>query len=1014
MRFNSICQDDGDCAGGARALHLKFKGWVRAIIAMLSIGGISCLLGCHGSGPSVQQDLAPSSIANQPQQLADTPSVQPMTFDLQAVDINDPARPAAIDGPLELAAARNEWTSFALRVNNFPKADAKSVLLLRIQPLRLGSNTPIGPEDVSVYQVLSMPVNTDKAGYVRHTGLATGAKQLPRALLPVPMDGTAINVSGLRDSERPFDPMSHPSQGKAPIFLWIDIHVPMAAKPGNYSATCDLMASGRSLPISQVQTSLRVLDFVVPDQRHLLMVSQIDWKSLQRLYSDRFEAITPRLMSRKDQTYAPPIHALDQLITLAQSNRAEVVFPRLQPTVKWPSGELPQVDWSDFDSVVAPWLNGDAFPDKTALGYWPVPWVDYLNNYDPKSQQDYWSNAAVHFNRQDWLARSAVFLEGSSRDAVSASESLGISLLATRILQAHPLLRVALPLEDTQLQFASSDHPDLLDPSTTDRIISSSTGLVFAAPTQSIEHQPSQHWLRTETPGLVPYAGAGGDERDVRLWAWLAFLKHADAILWSDALPRQDQPTQEADPNEMVWFYPGHWFGVNEPIPSIQLKWLRRAQQDYEYLHLAAQRGMPANALMLARLMTKQVQIQPGQVPDPVYALLTGTVEQKTWDQAQSLLARTILLRQPGQPPDDTGAKSREIALNLDTIRWQQPKERPYILPRTAQWLWDKSVPPDGGKWAAVQLGIDIYNAGDNRPDQNRLQWSSAGEGWEYRPQPDVIGSLQTYWVKRFLLDARLDLDHITPDARKPMEISFVDGYTRNEYRMQAMLPAAISQRREGGLTMDGKLNDWTDEDLIHNGKLTKMLDRPSIQQWRIEPASTSSKVYSGWSDDNFYVAFNLAGLSKSEQPHRNFVDFQFRRAWDEDLCEVMIQPIYDDNTLGPITYLACKPNGVCMVRRRVDGAATSPWREIDGTAVRYAADPQHENWTGEMWIPWDLILDGNQAHPRPQLMRFNFIQHMASNGESDSWAGPIDFDQDDSFMGLLYLRDLNTPGMKQ
>jgi hypothetical protein len=1001
----------------------------RSCVAFALICAIELIVGCqsphtqpvaHSPQPAevAQAQFSPPSEFDQPRQFAQAPLAN--ALNLQAVDINDPVRPSPLDGPLELAAARNEWTSFALQISNLPKPDGKTAIILRLQPLCFAAtNQTIGPANISVYQILPMPVNTDKAGYVRQTGLATGAKQLPRALVPVPMDGTAVNISALRDPAHPFDPSSRPGPLSDPLLLWIDIHIPKEAKSGIYSATADLMATGRALPISQVQQSLQVFDFVVPDERHLQMVSQIDWTSLQRLYPDQFEAITPRLMNRKDSTYAAPIHILDQLISLARQNRTELVVPRLQPTVKWPSGQTPQVDWSDFDSVVTPWLSGAAFADKSPLGYWPLPWIDYLSNFDAKSQQDYWSNAAGHFNRQEWLSHSGVFIDQPTAGRATEAQSVELSQLAQRVLAAHPLLRVTVPLEDDQLQFATAQNaaqnPNLLDPAATDRIMSAATGLVFAAPTQPVLHEPSQHWLRTDLPGLVPYVGAGGDERDVRLWAWLAYLKRAQMIYWSNALPRQNQPAQEADPNEMVWFYPGQWFGLDQPVPSIQLKWLRRAQQDFEYLNLAAQRGMPANALMLARLMTKQVQIQPGQIPDPEYALLTGTVEQKTWDQAQSLLARTILLRQPGQKPDDPSVKSREITLNLDTIRWQQPKERPFILPRTAQWLWDKSAAPDGDKWAVVQLGVDIYNAGDNRPDQNRLQWTSAGEGWEFRPQPVVVGALQTYWVQRLALDARLDLDHISAQTRgKPLEITFVDGYTRNEYRMAAILPAAVSQRREGGLAIDGKVNDWAPEDLIHEGKLTRMLDRPTIQQWRVEPATQSSQIFTGWSDENFYVAFRLSGWSKEEQPHRNFVDFEFRRAWGEDLCEVMVQPIYDDNTLGPITYLAAKPNGVCMVRRRIDVNGTlSPWREIDGTSVRYAADPQKENWTGEIAIPWDLLIDNRLTHARPQLLRFNFIQHMESNGETDSWAGPMDFDQDDSYMGLLYLKDLTAPGMK-
>jgi hypothetical protein len=45
-------------------------------------------------------------------------------------------------------------------------------------------------------------------------------------------------------------------------------------------------------------------------------------------------------------------------------------------------------------------------------------------------------------------------------------------------------------------------------------------------------------------------------------------------------------------------------------------------------------------------------------------------------------------------------------------------------------------------------------------------------------------------------------------------------------------------------------------------------------------------------------------------------------------------------------------------------------------------------------------------------LLRFNFAQHVHTTGQSATWAGPVDFGRDDSFMGLLYLREPNNPGM--
>jgi len=928
---------------------------------------------------------------------------------LVAINFSNPADPIPAEAPIQIAGAKNEWTSFVVQLRNLPAPSEIANWTVRIQP---PPGIPLS--DFSVYQILSMPVDTNRAGYVRHTGLPIGAARLPRALLPLTGKNGAIALAALRDPAHPFDPGSRAGGLSAqPVLLWIDLHIPAQIPAGDYSGAYNLQSE--SHPISQIPISLHIYDFAIPVDPHLTMLSRIDWQSLEQLYPDQFEAITPRLMNRSDSIYTPAIQTLDQLVDLARQNRVEAVVPRLQPTVKWPAGQAPQVDWSDFDSVVSPWLNGDGFTDQHPLAFWPLPKIDFLNNFDDRDRQAYWAEAATHFNSNDWLARSSAFIDAHADAFADDAQASRLSAVAQLILDAHPLIRVTVPLQDDQLRFADAQNNSLLDPHNCDRLMSAATGIVFAAPKLSWSPDviSPDHWLRTDVPGLLPYVGAGGDQRDVRLWAWLAFLKHASLILWNNPLPQHDDPNRLADPGEMVWFYPGRWFGVDQPVPSIQLKWLRRAEQDYEYLYLAQQRGMSTNAFMLARLMIKPVQIQPDQPPDPEYSLLTGTVDQGTWDEAQSLLARTILIGVPGTNPDDPDYRSKLVALNLDTIRWQQPKERPYIMPRVAQWLWETPEQQGADERVFVRLGVDIYNAGDNRPTDNLLQWDSASPGWEFQPQPFVIGSLQTYWVQRFSLEARVDLENLSPDSYQPVELSFVDGYTRDEYRSQAVLPIAVSDRREGRLTIDGNLDDWDPSYEIHSGQLTKMLDRPAVQARKIEPAQTSSTLFSGWGEDNFYLAFHVQGCAAGQPLHRNFIESQFRRAWGEDVCEFLIQPIYDDNTTGPVTYVACKPNGVCVVSqtRDVGGQKSDSGPQTD-TAVRYAANPQNGTWDGELAIPWSTLIGPDRA--RPRLLRFNFIQHRSTTGESDSWAGPIDFDRDDQLMGLLYLRDTAPPGMPQ
>jgi hypothetical protein len=301
---------------------------------------------------------------------------------LSVVSLNDPVQAVVIEEGASLQGARNEWVSFTLQASGISASDRR-VTMLRFTKLQHPDGHAIGAERFEVQQVLPLPVDLNRAGFVRHTGLSAQARRLPRALLPVAMDsGGVVNLSALRDPAQPTNPASRAGQGNQPVLLWVDLKLDPETEPGTYAGHVELLETGNDRPVGIVPVSLTVHDFVLPDERHLVMVSQVKWETLQRLWPDRFEAITPRLVNRSDERYAPAVRTMDDLVTLAQRHRAQVVFPRLQPTVKWPPGASPQIDWSDFDSVVTPWLNGTLFDDRTPLGYWPLPAVDYLDRYD--------------------------------------------------------------------------------------------------------------------------------------------------------------------------------------------------------------------------------------------------------------------------------------------------------------------------------------------------------------------------------------------------------------------------------------------------------------------------------------------------------------------------------------------------------------------------------------------------------------------------------------------------------
>lgn len=943
--------------------------------------------------------------------------------------------PTAIEpraGAAEVSAAKNEWTSVVVRVAGLPKAEGNKLFRLKLNDLVLAGTggSAVLPSAMRVYQILPMPVDLYRAGYIRHTGQTSLPPNVPRALLPLTVDQGQINLAAARNPAKPTDPDGRLQPGQ-PLDLWIDVRVPVETPPGLYVGRVDVLESGNPAPLAGVEVKLTVWDFVLSDERHLQMIGQLSWTDLQKHFIDRFETVAPRLLSRNNPQHKPAVESLDALVKLAQEHRLQVVIPRLQPTVKWPAGKPPELDWTDFDSVVRPWMTGEAFADKVPLGFWPLPKIDYLDNFAEVARQQYWAAAASHFDQFDWLERSPVWVDKLTPGRAGAAERIAMSAEAARVLGAHPRLKVALPLDYDQVEFQNASNPNLIATGAADRVIAASPGLISASPMQQwpVGAKQPTTWLRTDLPGLIPYVGAGGDETDLRTWAWLAFERGSPLIRWGTALPSAAKPTEPADPSELIWFYPGEWFGTSEPLATVQLKWMRRAQQDYEYLYTARQRGEVLSAKLFARLLSKPVEIQPGQEPDATYGMMTGTPDEPTWDEALNFLARLILLRDPGAPPNPGDMN----ALNLEMIQWMQPRERPSALGRSVEWTPGEPIvqgAPD--RWWFMKTAIDVYNAADVTPANNTLEYSALPQGWEVQPQPVVIPSLAVYQVKPFTMVARVDPTKVKTREHVPVEITFTQGFTKQRTPVKLQIPVSQTLRRQTPLRIDGSLGDWTDDDAIQKGPLVRMYDRRSVQRHEPKLADTPTEVYTGWADENLYLAFKVGGVMRpgDVQQTRNFVEKQFRRAWGEDLVQVLMQPVYDDGSLGPVLHVVCKTNGEWAERALDPKANANPFAPFVSN-VRYAATVEADTWRGELAIPWDALEDataavavaGNQPGsagvpvapgPRrlPVALRFNFSQHKTATGESASWAGPVDFGNDPRFTGLLLIRDPGNPGM--
>jgi len=154
---------------------------------------------------------------------------------IQWAQFYDPLRPQAINPPINLRSARNETISFALQINSPADLASRRSVQLRLTPLQaVGTSIAIKP---TAWQVVPMPIDTNRAAFARHTGLNVGLHRIPRALLPLAVENNAISLSTVRDPDEPTNPRLRPSR-IAPL-IWIDVHIPSDAFCCNIG---DLMA----------------------------------------------------------------------------------------------------------------------------------------------------------------------------------------------------------------------------------------------------------------------------------------------------------------------------------------------------------------------------------------------------------------------------------------------------------------------------------------------------------------------------------------------------------------------------------------------------------------------------------------------------------------------------------------------------------------------------------------------------------------------------------------------------
>ena len=532
---------------------------------------------------------------------------------------------------VKMFSAANETVSFQVVVDA-GLADI-SGLSIRCADLVSAQGEVIKNENVSVFRAHAVRITKYPPWYLRLVDTEPAATDFYDALVNLDHGGEFTNVKAS-------------SRG----VLWVDLRVPRDAKEGTYSGKIEVQS--RTHKTWSLGVNLDVYNFVLPDARPLITLGGFDNKSLYNAFVKRDgKPFSPVRMDRKDPQIREGLVVMRQLMRLAHQHRIDLFDKGIGPVMQRDMFGKVDLNWEDYDAIVKPYLDGTAFDDRVGCPAWPMPinanWplAQYYGGPDSelyaKTIGDVAREAQKHLPSSTKIGRKMFYWP--YRGDVGPSGYMEHSRLS-RIIRAvdrnTPILS-ELPTNPPSLTGwkAPADFSSLAD--------IRAVRAEYFDPDNAVQIKDASHplvgwWL---APGAVPYLpslGVIATPADVRAIPWFAMKYNCSGMFLPEVLHWTGDPYAEPAGAQTRLFYPGSRLGVNEVIPSIRLKRLRRGLQDIAYISLMKQHNRSQAAQSIVNAMTRYAGLQAvgDNYLDP---RLDGWVQNPdTWRMARKLLAEEI------------------------------------------------------------------------------------------------------------------------------------------------------------------------------------------------------------------------------------------------------------------------------------------------------------------------------------------------------------------------------------
>jgi hypothetical protein len=886
-----------------------------------------------------------------------------------------------------LSAAINEVASFQLMVA--AASGAGRSLSVYIEPPRSDAGQ-IEPEHIVVYRAIPVRVDRAPGWLLRRWPRPPSLSRYYDALAPV--QGAV------------------PVNGAEPVPLWVDIRVPHGTAPGIYE--CDITVTEATGRRTVVPLSLEVWPFALPSDSRPAVLAPLSVgplvEGLTKGGNDRRMIRLSQYDPNRDEGVAQ-VHAAARLL---HDHGLTVYIDDYRPVMKVePTGRV-RVLWEDYDHLAGPLVDGSAYEDRAPPPYWPIPvWPDFP---DPERfggldadifgrvYGNYVAQCATHMHKLSSSGRTparsqAVLIAGDLVRPTPGAYERFVRLAGLARIAAPDLRLVAAfcPQDMSDFGwygFVRMPRPDLVD-------VWAPAGRYFdPGQARSLARQGRQTWLRPDEPGYTGSLMVEAPPLDARSLAWQAWQGGAAAV-WLSPVNRWP-PAGEAARLEGVpethadWLiYPGEMAGMEEAIPSVRLKRLRRGLQDVRYLELLGRHGRPGVARLICETLFRAggteaygdhfADTRPyGWVEDPAM-----------WTLARRLMAQQIMHAMAAdasvQDPE------RVHAIELEWRRLQQGcrKLRLFVHGVELQRSQRRQAPELTAR-AHVCLCNETRRSlvGTLRFGEGLSSWARPPEVFGGEDEEPAVSRVETLppeaRITRRISTPLINL-RATADGLRVLPLEFDTGEA-GRVRAEARLAYVVPQELGSPLVLDGDLSDWPPGVGHSAGGFRLVGSRPRLPGERgiSDLPTQQTRVYVAADAECLYFGFDCREerMDQLQVGMKNFVEYAGMTPVGEDFVEIVLDPTNArTRSTGDLYHLLVKANGVVLSHRGIAfDPPTGPhdlWFSGAAAQVRHHTD----GWTAEVLLPRRSL--PVQAEEWP-IWAINFSRFQARLAEYSNWAG--------------------------